>query len=412
MYSYAPKSQKTHGKATPQHTATSRSLTNVRPFSAENRPDPVQMKRPRQAASDNPPARQLRVFPEMASTDDPTGLPSSLKAGIENLSGFAMDDVRVHYNSPRPAQLRALAYTQGNDIHVGIGQEKHLAHEAWHVAQQKQGRVKPTLRLAGTQINDDAALEHEAEVMATKAFLGRPDRALTGPAAHKATSDTGEKKDVKVAPQSEAAATGAAVERARLNPSSTGNRSSPPSTQGSEAGVIQRTIGGKGSSSWYRDDQTSKWLFGLSSERHAKARELLGHDSDHSYEDVAQQLGISADDIPRIATAPPVAVAAPAPKADVLRPTDEMPDKLRGANITFTKSSATKHGHSKDYIRNSIRNLSDLKDIRGGYESTRSGYHTYTIRHPGAKDFQASNVTFDYDHKTGHLRVFHSGPGG
>ncbi|PCJ37331.1 MAG: hypothetical protein COA99_12840 [Moraxellaceae bacterium] len=70
-----------------------------------------------------------------------TGLPDNLKSGIENISGYSMDDVRVHYNSTKPAQLQANAYTQGTNIHLGPGQEKHLAHEAWHVVQQKQGRV-------------------------------------------------------------------------------------------------------------------------------------------------------------------------------------------------------------------------------------------------------------------------------
>jgi hypothetical protein len=94
-----------------------------------------------------------------------TGLPDGLKAGLESLSGLAMDDVRVHFNSPRPATLQAHAYTQGSEIHVGPGQEQHLPHEAWHVAQQKQGRVKPTLRMKGKPINDDDALEREADVM-------------------------------------------------------------------------------------------------------------------------------------------------------------------------------------------------------------------------------------------------------
>ena len=47
-----------------------------------------------------------------------TGMPDHLKAGIESLSGFSMDDVRVHYNSDKPATVQALAYTQGTDIHV------------------------------------------------------------------------------------------------------------------------------------------------------------------------------------------------------------------------------------------------------------------------------------------------------
>ena len=99
-----------------------------------------------------------------------TGLPDQLKSGIERLGGFAMDDVKVHYNSSKPAQLQAHAYAQGTDIHIAPGQERHLPHEAWHVVQQKQGRVKPTLQLKGIAINDDSALETEADVMGEKAL--------------------------------------------------------------------------------------------------------------------------------------------------------------------------------------------------------------------------------------------------
>ena len=98
-----------------------------------------------------------------------TGLPDKLKTGVENLSGYSLDDVRVHYNSPKPAQLQALAYTQGTDIHVAPGQEQHLPHETWHVVQQMQGRVKPTTQMKGVQINDDQGLEREADVMGAKA---------------------------------------------------------------------------------------------------------------------------------------------------------------------------------------------------------------------------------------------------
>jgi len=68
-------------------------------------------------------------------------LPDNIKHGVESLSGISMDDVKVHYNSAKPAQLNAHAYAQGTDIHPASGQEKHLPHEAWHVVQQKQGRV-------------------------------------------------------------------------------------------------------------------------------------------------------------------------------------------------------------------------------------------------------------------------------
>lgn len=100
-----------------------------------------------------------------------TGLPDNLKSGIENLSGHSMDDVQVHYNSSQPAQLQAQAYARGTDIHIASGKEEHLPHEAWHVAQQKQGRVKPTKQLKSkVNINDDAGLEKEADIMGTKAM--------------------------------------------------------------------------------------------------------------------------------------------------------------------------------------------------------------------------------------------------
>lgn len=102
--------------------------------------------------------------------DNRTGLPDHLKAGIENLSGFDMSDVRVHYNSSQPAQLNALAYTQGTDIHIAPRQEKYLPHEAWHVVQQARGQVKPTRQMKqSVLINDDRGLEHEADVMGAKA---------------------------------------------------------------------------------------------------------------------------------------------------------------------------------------------------------------------------------------------------
>lgn len=100
-----------------------------------------------------------------------TGLPDNLKSGVENLSGISMDDVTVHYNSSKPTQLQALAYAQGSDIHIAPGQEQHLPHEAWHVVQQKQGRVQPTMQMKeGVAVNDDKSLENEADMMGGKAM--------------------------------------------------------------------------------------------------------------------------------------------------------------------------------------------------------------------------------------------------
>ena len=113
---------------------------------------------------------------QLKTTEKPnnTGLPDNLKSGVESLSGLSMDDVKVHYNSSKPAQLNALAYAQGTDIHVAPGQAQHLPHEAWHVAQQKQGRVKPTTQAKGVAINDDIGLEREADVMGAKAAQMKP----------------------------------------------------------------------------------------------------------------------------------------------------------------------------------------------------------------------------------------------
>lgn len=132
---------------------------------------------------------------QMSLTPNNTGLPDQLKSGIEQLSGYSLDDVRVYRHSSKPAQLQADAFAQGTDIHLASGQEAHLPHEAWHVVQQKQGRVKPTMQLMSTPlqslslqspllaspslqssflqpkapINDDPQLEKEADEMGAKA---------------------------------------------------------------------------------------------------------------------------------------------------------------------------------------------------------------------------------------------------
>lgn len=121
----------------------------------------------------------LADVPVHARASRPAGLPQPLKAGVERLSGLAMDDVRVHRDSPEPARLGALAFTQGRDIHLGRGQERHLPHEAWHAVQQRQGRVQATRQMKGMGVNDSNVLEAEADaaavaVAAQRGGEGRP----------------------------------------------------------------------------------------------------------------------------------------------------------------------------------------------------------------------------------------------
>jgi hypothetical protein len=121
----------------------------------------------------------LMDLPLHAKTEpNRTGMPDQLKAGIESLSGVDISDVRVHANSDKPAQLNALAYAQGSDIHLAPGREQHLPHEAWHVVQQRQGRVMATLQAKEVGINDDPGLEHEADLMGKKATGGTYERIL------------------------------------------------------------------------------------------------------------------------------------------------------------------------------------------------------------------------------------------
>jgi hypothetical protein len=136
------------------------------------RPEAAAQLRMQSLMTDSPQTTQLKSAQAMmAAKPNNTGMPNQLKAGIENLSGMSMDHVRVHYNSDKPAQLQAHAYAQGSDIHIAPGQEKHLPHEAWHVVQQAQGRVKPTMQMKdAVPVNDDAGLEHEADVMGAKAL--------------------------------------------------------------------------------------------------------------------------------------------------------------------------------------------------------------------------------------------------
>jgi len=152
----------------------------------DNRPEAIVQRKMQEMTNNSPRAKQDSQLQAMADNhydqqrkpiqkkENNTGLLDNLKSGRENLSGYSMDD--IHYNSDKPTQLQTHAYAQGIEIHLDSGQEKHLPHEAWHVAQQKKGRGKPTSQLKGnTSINDDSALEKEADVMGAEAMQMDPE---------------------------------------------------------------------------------------------------------------------------------------------------------------------------------------------------------------------------------------------
>ncbi len=113
--------------------------------------------------------------PLQPKRENNTGMLDNLKAGVENLSGIDMSDVRAHCNSSKPVEEGALAYTRGTNIHVSPGQERHLQHEAWHVVQQKQRKVQPTMQLKDIAVNDDDVFEQEADVMGTRVLDSKTD---------------------------------------------------------------------------------------------------------------------------------------------------------------------------------------------------------------------------------------------
>ncbi|MEG1971861.1 MAG: DUF4157 domain-containing protein, partial [Oscillospiraceae bacterium] len=71
--------------------------------------------------------------------------------------------VQVYYNSTRPAQIHANAYTRGNEIYLGKNHEDSLPHELGHVLQQRQKSVPTDETMNGVGINLDQSLEQEAD---------------------------------------------------------------------------------------------------------------------------------------------------------------------------------------------------------------------------------------------------------
>lgn len=157
--------------------------TNSNPTSPfdDNSPDAVEMRIYQQRINNTSENKQLsRYQKDIAShsqkqkgsvipKDNGRGLPTALKLKAEELSGYAFDTVRVYYNSEKPAQIGAFAYTEGTNIYIGPGKEEYLYHEVWHIIQRLRGSIPITLETEeGTSINDDIRLEDEADTMGDK----------------------------------------------------------------------------------------------------------------------------------------------------------------------------------------------------------------------------------------------------
>jgi len=118
---------------------------------------------------------------EVKGKADHTGMPAPVRAKMENVFKADFSNVRVHPASARAVELGALAFAQGNEIHVAPGHwapetpkgQELLGHELGHVMQQWTGKAKTTELHMGVGLNDEPALEREADVMGMRAAHGR-----------------------------------------------------------------------------------------------------------------------------------------------------------------------------------------------------------------------------------------------
>ena len=133
--------------------------------------------------SDNPvqpklaDGKTLSKVPVQRKSSNGNGIPDQIRGQMENSFDADFSDVKIHQNSESASQIGALAYTQGSNIHFAPGQFKMdtesgqelLGHELTHVIQQRKLTVPQTTSAGGMVVNDDPALEREADQMGAKA---------------------------------------------------------------------------------------------------------------------------------------------------------------------------------------------------------------------------------------------------
>lgn len=110
-------------------------------------------------------------------TPNQTGLPTDVLGKMEGFFQQDFSAVRVHADSSRADHLGARAFAQGNQVHFGPGEfqprsaggKQVIGHELAHVVQQGQGKVGGGSGTGGTRVNQDPALESEADRLGARA---------------------------------------------------------------------------------------------------------------------------------------------------------------------------------------------------------------------------------------------------
>lgn len=106
-------------------------------------------------------------------------LPANVRSPMESSFGTDFSAVRVHEDGLAES-VDAQAYAQGTDIHFAPGRYdpgsqqglELLGHELTHVVQQSQGRASQPTQSKSNSVNDDSALEREADTLGAKAARG------------------------------------------------------------------------------------------------------------------------------------------------------------------------------------------------------------------------------------------------
>lgn len=175
-----------------------RTLTMGLPSSSAVRPEVVQRQAAGAAAGaapigDDPFALHLIGAPVTAPGTS-GGLPATLGSRFEQAFGVDLSSVRVHEGSALAADAGARAFAQGRDLHFAPGQydpssesgRQLIGHEIAHVVQQAQGRATVS-QAAGWSVNDDPALEAEADDWGARALRGESVLASAPPPSAGAT---------------------------------------------------------------------------------------------------------------------------------------------------------------------------------------------------------------------------------
>lgn len=193
--------------AAPVQTKTENTHT-----AAQSKLPPVQTKQSKQATIQSKEGQKPPIQAKQRPVQRNQGNGSSgggnvneaqVKANVSALTGTDVTSANVVYNSSQPTQLHAEATAQGNDVHLAPGKEKHLGHELTHVAQQKQGRVKPTVQANNgkVNINDDPRLEKEADDIGAQAMQMKTENPVQAKTSGSTTSSTNQSQPVQLFPQ-------------------------------------------------------------------------------------------------------------------------------------------------------------------------------------------------------------------